>query len=103
MDFESPEQKQEREEAEREYRRELDDLRFILSTKQGRRFVWNILQLSGVTRQSFAGESTHETAFREGNRVHGLKLFAAIHLACPERYAEMGKEAEKPQSNAEMA
>lgn len=81
---------------------ELDDLEAVLSSPAGRRFVWRLLEQSGVFRQVFSGEETHRMAFMDGNRVHGLRIFADVHEACPERYLEMVREAAAPVGQAEM-
>lgn len=70
---------------------EVDDLKFVMGHKQGRRFVWRQLHSYGVFRSSFSTDPV-VMAFNEGGRNHGLKLIAEIHQHCPERYAEMMKE-----------
>ena len=71
---------------------EIDDLCWLMSDKRGRRFVWRQLAEAGVYRQSFTGEPL-TTSFNEGQRSTGLRLMAAIHQHCPERFSEMQKEA----------
>lgn len=68
----------------------LDDVKFILSTTQGRRFIWRLISLCGVYRSSFTGNST--TFFNEGGRNIGLQLVADIHNVDPDAYASMIKE-----------
>lgn len=70
---------------------EVDDLKFIMGHKQGRRYVWRQLGRYGVFRSTFNTEPLL-MAFKEGARNHGLQLIADIHQHCPERYAEMQKE-----------
>lgn len=70
--------------------KELNDLRFLLSTDQGRRFVWRYLEICGVYKSSFTGSS--ETFFLEGQRNIGLKLIADIMDADPEAYIKMQKQ-----------
>jgi len=81
-------------EAERKERfgreRELEDVRFILQTLQGRRLIWRYLALCGVFRTSFTGNS--HTFFNEGERNIGLKLLADVNEADPESYLKMMKE-----------
>ena len=69
--------------------RELNDLRFILSTDQGRRTMWRYLELCGVYKSSFTGSS--ETFFLEGQRNIGLKIIADIMESDPEAYIKMQK------------
>jgi hypothetical protein len=70
---------------------EVEDLKWLMGHKQGRRYVWRQLQRYGVYRSSFR-ENPLEIAFLEGARNHGLQLIADIHEHCAERYAEMLKE-----------
>lgn len=76
--------------------RELEDIRFILQTSQGRRFVWRYLTLCGVFETSFTGSS--ETFFKEGQRNVGLKLLADINDAEAEAFVVMMREAKKQES-----
>ena len=70
---------------------EIDDFKFVMEDKRGRRFIWRQLAGSGVFRSSFSGDN-NTTNFREGARNVGLKLMALIHEACPEKYHLMLKE-----------
>lgn len=72
-------------------RRDADDFKWLMADPRGRRIVWKLLELTGVYRSSFTGNS--ETFFREGERNIGLKLIDKIHTNCPEKYAIMTKEA----------
>ena len=69
---------------------EADDLKWVMSSKRGRRFVWKVLDRAGVYRSSFTGNSA--TFFNEGQRNIGLMLLADIHSACPDQYLAMIKE-----------
>lgn len=71
--------------------RELNDLRSILSTVQGRRFVWRFLEVCGINKCSFA-DDPHKTSFLEGQRNVGLRLQADIMDAEPNAYVTMMKE-----------
>lgn len=66
-----------------------NDLKFLLSTDQGRRFIWNMLEKCGVFKSSFTGSS--ETFFLEGQRNIGLKLMSDIMRVDPESYLKMIK------------
>jgi hypothetical protein len=72
---------------------ELDDFKWLMSSKRGRRVVWRLLERTGVYRSSFTGNS--ETYFREGMRNVGLMLMAQIHTAGPNLYAAMVQEQEQ--------
>lgn len=68
----------------------LDDFKFIMGDRRGRRYIWRLLSSTGVFRSSFTGNS--ETFFREGMRNVGLAQMALIHEACPDKYAVMLRE-----------
>lgn len=85
------------EEAERDARQasiqraqEVEDFKHVVGSVEGRRFLWRLLEKTGVYRSSFTGSS--ETFFREGQRNVGLFLIGEIHEICPEVYTTMLKE-----------
>ncbi len=73
---------------------ENDDLLFVMSAPQGRRFIWGLLGRAGVFRSTF-NTNALGMAFGEGSRNEGLKLFNHIHEVCPELYLLMTKEQKK--------
>lgn len=73
--------------------RELNDLRSVLNTIEGRRFLWRILEFCGLYKTSFTGSS--ETFFLEGQRNVGIKLITEIIETEPEAYLLMMKEHRK--------
>lgn len=73
---------------------EANDLKWLMSTKQGRRFMRKVLAMSGVHRSSFTGNS--ETFFREGRRSLGLDLLAEVTRETFDEYLQMIAEG-KPQ------
>lgn len=73
--------------------RELADLKLVMDSLEGRRFVWRLLDKAGVFRTSFTGNST--TFFNEGMRNMGLVVLADVHEACAEQYIQMMTEAKK--------
>lgn len=75
--------------------RELDDIRFVLSDKRGRRFYWKKLSDCGVFRTSFTG-SSNQTCFNEGQRSVGLILLHDLMEADPEKYLLMTNEHKEP-------
>lgn len=77
-------------EEEKARRQEVEDLKWLMSDKRGRRVMWRLLETAGVYRSSFTGNS--ETFFREGQRNVGLKLLAEIHEHCPDAFVMMLKE-----------
>jgi hypothetical protein len=71
-------------------KQELDDIRWLMGHKQGRRFVTRLLDKAGVYRTSFTGNS--ETFFREGMRNLGLFVLGEVMDVTPENFAKMLEE-----------
>ena len=78
------------EEERRRAERDADDMRYILSTKSGRRFIWNLLGECGVFQCSFDGSS--KPFFKEGERNVGLKILVRLNDADPQAYVTMINE-----------
>jgi hypothetical protein len=78
---------------ERLRERELNDLRLVMSSVEGRRFVWRLLEKAGVFRTSFTGNST--TFFNEGMRNMGLMVLGDVHEAAAEAYIVMMNESKE--------
>ena len=70
---------------------EESDIKWLMSSKRGRRFVWRLLEQAGVFRSSF-NTNAMTMSFSEGNRNYGLQLLNLIHTLCPELYPTMIKE-----------
>lgn len=85
-----------REEAGRKAARDaklaIDDLRWVMSNKRGRRFVYRLLEQSRVFQLSFVYGDPHATSFNEGLRNVGLQTFVELHEHAPESYALMLSE-----------
>lgn len=75
-----------------------DDLKFLLKTEQGRRFLWRLLSVCGLYKQS-AEASGSWTYFNEGKRWVGNKFFFEIVKTDPDAYTRMIKEDQKGDSN----
>lgn len=75
---------------DRDQEQRLADLKAVLSTPEGRRFVWR--QLGGVFRLSFTPDP-YVTAFNEGLKSPGLQLTAEITTEFPDLYLLMQDEA----------
>lgn len=84
-------QRERQNKAQAERQVEADDIRRLMSSKWGRRFVWRLLDAAGVFKLSF-NTNAMTMAFNEGNRNYGNRLLADITSLCPERYMEMLKE-----------
>lgn len=88
---------QERAQAERNLRERIarenedSDVKWLMSSKRGRRFVWRLMDQAGTFRSVFNTNSM-AMAFAEGNRNTGLRILAMVTSLCPEHYPAMLKE-----------
>lgn len=89
-DDEEPNQKRQAQVARRQV--EANDIKWLMSSKQGRRVVWRLLDKAGIYRTSFAGNSD-TTNFNEGMRNLGLFLVAETTQHALEAFAQMQTEA----------
>jgi len=71
---------------------ELDDVKFVMSTAAGRRFMWRYLSECGVYQDPLSFD-TNEVFFLKGRRSIGLSLTVDIHEADLDLYTTMQKEA----------
>lgn len=78
--------------AERARDRELNDLRVVLASPQGRRFLWRQLQDAGIYRCAFYDDARY-AEFVNGMRNAGCRLLADIHEADANAYHKMATEA----------
>ena len=69
----------------------IDDIESVLSTPQGKRLIWRILEYAGVFRTSFTADP-YTTAFNEGRRSSGLFLLDEIERVSPGVLGAMMKE-----------
>jgi len=72
--------------------REMDDIKFVMDSVQGRRVVWSVLEKGQVFGTCFNVEP-HITAFNEGQRNLALALFQRVMAHCPDQYLKMAAEA----------
>ena len=70
---------------------EESDIKWLMSSKRGRRFVWRLLEQAGVFQSSF-NTNAMTMSFSEGNRNYGLQLLNLVHTLCPELYPTMINE-----------
>tara|TARA_R110000764_G_scaffold43889_1_gene98741 strand:+ start:3762 stop:4034 length:273 start_codon:yes stop_codon:yes gene_type:complete len=63
----------------------------VLSTENGRLFMWRCLQNCSVFESIYTSDATLH-AFKSGKREHGLWLAAELKEAAPESYFKMLKE-----------
>lgn len=72
--------------------RETDDLKFLLGTPQGRRYIYRKINECGVFLPNVNTNS--QIYVREGQRFVGLKLFEEVLAIDPDYFALMMKEAQ---------
>lgn len=78
-------------EAELRIAEEEADLRWMMSSKKGRRFIYRMLEASGVFQLSF-NPNALQMAFKEGNRNFGNRILSQVMIVCPEQFHPMLKE-----------
>jgi hypothetical protein len=71
-------------------RQEVEDIKWLMGHKQGRRIAWRLLSEAGVYRTTFTGNSTG--FMLEGKRAIGLFLLAEINDHCLDQFVLMLKE-----------
>ncbi len=102
LDVRSAEQKKREADARKRLVRETEiaDVKWLMSSKKGRRFMWRLLDLSGPFRLSF-DPNAMRMAFNEGNRNLGNQLFDEVMTLCPEMYPVMVKEQQDGKRNSD--
>jgi hypothetical protein len=74
-------------------REELSDMKVVLSTENGRRFMHRQLVRAGLYKISYvAGAASEHTAFNEGGRNVGLWLFGELMQSDPAMFSRMMEE-----------
>ena len=68
-----------------------DDIRVVMSTENGRRFVSHLIEVAGVDSQVFTGEIQRDT-FNAGRREAGLYLQTLVSQNDFELYIRMLRE-----------
>ena len=79
------------EKAKLKARLDIEDLKWLMTNRRGRRVMHGILERAGIWRLSFHTNAL-QMAFNEGSRNEGLGLLAKLTEHCPELYAQMLKE-----------
>lgn len=73
--------------------REIEDFKWFMGSKQGRKVMWKILSDCGVFRTPHhIGALPEDNAFRAGMQYVGQMQLAEIHALCPEQYNQMMME-----------
>lgn len=79
-----------KEAVKRTVEQEVEDLKWLMSDKRGRRAMWQLLAFTGVFRNPFRGSP--ETDFCCGMMNVGQKYLGDINQHAPERYNQMVTE-----------
>lgn len=64
----------------------------LMSTKEGREWVWQLLLDCKVWEKRISMTGEHENGFFEGQREVGLQLTRRLARSAPQRFAEMFAE-----------
>lgn len=70
---------------------EVDDFKWLMADKRGRRIMWRLLSMTRVFHATF-DESTKRQDFMEGQRNVGLHFLSEAHEHCLDAYHLMEKE-----------
>ena len=81
--------------------KERDDVEFVLSTKQGRGFLWRVLSLCGVY-QDIHSDNSEEMSRKLGQRSIGLLLMQIIGDVDQDKLFLMMKEAKEFQEDVDV-
>lgn len=76
----------------KERQQELDDVRNLMSTVSGSRFILRLINITGPYRSTF-DQNQATMSFLEGNRNFGCRIVADLLEACPEQYVRLIAEA----------
>ena len=79
--------------------RQRDSMRQVLSTRAGRRFVYELLGVCHYGRSAFAGEAVHTTNALAGKQLVGEWAMGLLNLTYPEAFSIMVKEAKEDETN----
>jgi hypothetical protein len=106
--LESEKQKEDdRKKRESTRKRELNDIRKVLSLPEGRRVIWRILGNCGMFRSPYTPKDTNATFVEIGKKEIGLQVLQDVTDAKPEAYYQMyfesvnEKNEEKKQESGE--
>ena len=72
---------------------ELKDVREVLNTEAGQRFLWRILSECGIFRVSFDSMNSNYTVYNEGRRSIGLFILNELNEADYKIFSKMQQQA----------
>jgi hypothetical protein len=82
-------------------RRREDVLRNVMSTIEGRAWLWDLLASCNCFSTTFTGDP-QRSAFLEGQRAIGLSILSDITTACPDQYIQAQRESNERRITAEQ-
>lgn len=101
MEKRKPESQEQR--AKRKRDRDINDLRVIIATVEGRRFLWRLLSEGKIFVDGYVhGDKGYGTTYSAGRRSVGLWSLAEIMEAKPEAFMQMQREHASEAKREEM-
>jgi len=72
---------------------ELSDLKFVLQSPEGRRFVWRVLEQGNLFHNTYVhGDQGYATTYNDGRRSVSLWTLNKVLEAKPEAFIQMQQE-----------
>jgi len=73
--------------------REVDDFKWLMGNKQGRRVMWRLMSMTGLFCNPYQPSAPPGfTEFQCGKQDIGQRLLGEVHELCPEKYNTMVEE-----------
>ena len=89
--------------AKRKRERELNDLRSILATPEGRRFIWRVLSEARIFNDGYThGDAGYGTTYNCGRRSVGVWALAEMMEAKPSAFMQIQNEVASEAKNEEL-
>ena len=66
-----------------------EDVKWVMSDKRGRRFVWNIVESMGGLHKDVMASAGRTTEYMLGRRAIAVALFDEMGRECPEAKMDM--------------
>jgi hypothetical protein len=76
--------------SEARVQQDVEDIKWLMSERIGRRIMFGLLEQGRVFQGSFTGDN--ETFFLEGKRAVGLTYLAVVNAHCPDQFVLMLRE-----------
>ena len=73
--------------------REVNDIRKVISTPEGRRFYWRLLEIGGIFSDGYiSGDNGYGTTYKSGRRSVGVWSLSELMEANPGGFTQMQRE-----------